>query len=71
MKSRVQKQEEFKNELEDYQRLLDTLEKTGQEMIEADHYASDKVAERVGEVVSLWKELLAATEQKGEKQKLG
>lgn len=69
MKSRVQKQEEFKNELEDYQRLLNTLEKTGQEMIEADHYASDKVADRVGEVVSLWKELLAATEQKGEKQR--
>ncbi|XP_064449588.1 spectrin alpha chain, erythrocytic 1 isoform X3 [Mirounga angustirostris] len=65
LKSRVQKQEEFKNELEDYQRLLNTLEKTGQEMIEADHYASDKVADRVGEVVSLWKELLAATEQKG------
>lgn len=69
MKSRVQKQEEFKNELEDYQRLLDTLEKTGQEMIEADHYASDKVAERMDEVISLWKELLAATEQKGEKQR--
>ncbi|XP_006740929.1 spectrin alpha chain, erythrocytic 1-like [Leptonychotes weddellii] len=65
LKSRVQKQEEFKNELEDYQRLLNTLEKTGQEMIEADHYASDKVADRVGEVVSLWKELLAATEHKG------
>uniref|UniRef100_A0A8C7C107 Spectrin alpha chain, erythrocytic 1 n=1 Tax=Neovison vison TaxID=452646 RepID=A0A8C7C107_NEOVI len=65
LKSRVQKQEEFKNELEDYQRLLDTLEKTGQEMIEADHYASDKVAERMDEVISLWKELLAATEQKG------
>ncbi|XP_027467817.2 spectrin alpha chain, erythrocytic 1 isoform X1 [Zalophus californianus] len=65
LKSRVQKQEEFKNELEDYQRLLNTLEKTGQEMIEADHYASDKVADRVGEVVSLWKELLAATEQRG------
>ncbi|XP_045640354.1 spectrin alpha chain, erythrocytic 1 [Ursus americanus] len=65
LKSRVQKQEEFKTELEDYQRLLDTLEKTGQEMIEADHYASDKVAARVSEVVGLWKELLAAAEQKG------
>ncbi|XP_034523569.1 spectrin alpha chain, erythrocytic 1 [Ailuropoda melanoleuca] len=65
LKSRVQKQEEFKTELEDYQRLLDTLEKTGQEMIEADHYASDQVAARVSEAVSLWKELLAATERKG------
>lgn len=71
MKSRVQKQEEFKTELEDYQRLLDTLEKTGQEMIEADHYASDKVAARVSEVVGLWKELLAAAEQKGENRGSG
>ncbi|XP_058556237.1 spectrin alpha chain, erythrocytic 1 isoform X2 [Neofelis nebulosa] len=65
LKSRVKKQEDFKKELQDNQRLLHTLEKTGQEMIEANHYASDKVMARVAEVVSLWKELLAAMEQKG------
>ncbi|XP_078297414.1 spectrin alpha chain, erythrocytic 1 isoform X3 [Panthera onca] len=65
LKSRVKKQEDFKKELQDNQRLLNTLEKTGQEMIEANHYASDKVMARVAEVVSLWKELLAAMEQKG------
>ncbi|XP_077616159.1 spectrin alpha chain, erythrocytic 1 [Crocuta crocuta] len=65
LKSRVKKQEDFKNELKDNQRLLNTLEKTGQEMIEADHYASNKVAARVAEVVGLWKELLEAMEQKG------
>ncbi|XP_019677904.3 spectrin alpha chain, erythrocytic 1 isoform X2 [Felis catus] len=65
LKSRVKKQEDFKKELQDNQRLLNTLEKTGQEMIEANHYAADKVTARVAEVVSLWKELLAAMEQKG------
>lgn len=65
LKSRVKKQEDFKNELKDNQQLLNTLEKTGQEMIEADHYASNKVAARVAEVVGLWKELLEAMEQKG------
>nr|XP_055190004.1 spectrin alpha chain, erythrocytic 1 [Nyctereutes procyonoides] len=65
LKSQIQKQKEFKIELEENQRLLDTLEKTGQEMIEADHYASDKVKVRVSEVVGLWKELLEITEQKG------
>nr|XP_025842109.1 spectrin alpha chain, erythrocytic 1 isoform X2 [Vulpes vulpes] len=65
LKSQIQKQKEFKMELEENQRLLDTLEKTGQEMIEADHYASDKVKVRVSEVVGLWKELLEVTEQKG------
>lgn len=65
LKSRVKKQEDFKKELADNQRLLNTLEKTGQEMIEAEHYASDEVVARVAEVVGLWKELLAAMEQKG------
>ncbi|XP_040308430.1 spectrin alpha chain, erythrocytic 1 isoform X2 [Herpailurus yagouaroundi] len=65
LKSRVKKQEDFKKELQDNQRLLNTLEKTGQEMIEANHYAADKVTARVAEVVSLWNELLAAMEQKG------
>ncbi|XP_045310794.1 spectrin alpha chain, erythrocytic 1 isoform X1 [Leopardus geoffroyi] len=65
LKSRVKKQEDFKKELQDNQSLLNTLEKTGQEMIEANHYAADKVTARVAEVVGLWKELLAAMEQKG------
>ncbi|XP_007530647.2 spectrin alpha chain, erythrocytic 1 [Erinaceus europaeus] len=65
LKSRVQKQQVFEEELLANEALLNNLEKTGQEMIEKDHYASDKVAARVSEVVSLWKELLEATAQKG------
>ncbi|XP_062959972.1 spectrin alpha chain, erythrocytic 1 isoform X2 [Cynocephalus volans] len=65
LKSRVQKQQVFEQELAANEILLNKLEKTGQEMIEGSHYASDNVAARVSEVASLWKELLEATAQKG------
>ncbi|XP_036895269.1 spectrin alpha chain, erythrocytic 1 isoform X2 [Sturnira hondurensis] len=65
LKSRVQKQQVFEEELAANEILLNNLKKTGQEMIEGGHYASDSVAARVSEVASLWKELLEATAQKG------
>ncbi|XP_032949083.1 spectrin alpha chain, erythrocytic 1 [Rhinolophus ferrumequinum] len=65
LKSRVQKQQVFEEELAANEILLNNLEKTGQEMIECGHYASDRVAARVSEVTSLWKELLEATAQRG------
>ncbi|XP_042637830.1 spectrin alpha chain, erythrocytic 1 [Orycteropus afer afer] len=65
LKSRVQKQQVFEEELAANEILLNNLEKTGQQMIDSDHYASDNVAARVREVVSLWKKLLEATAQKG------
>ncbi|EGW05770.1 Spectrin alpha chain, erythrocyte [Cricetulus griseus] len=45
--------------------MLNNLEKTGQEMIEDGHYASEAVAARMNEVANLWKELLDATALKG------
>uniref|UniRef100_A0A8C6R8D3 Spectrin alpha chain, erythrocytic 1 n=1 Tax=Nannospalax galili TaxID=1026970 RepID=A0A8C6R8D3_NANGA len=65
LKSRVQKQQDFEKELAANEIMLNKLEKTGQEMIESDHYASEAVATRMSEVASLWKELLEATAQKG------
>ncbi|XP_006895498.1 PREDICTED: spectrin alpha chain, erythrocytic 1 [Elephantulus edwardii] len=65
LKSRVQKQQVFEEELATNEILLNNLEKTGKEMIGRNHYASDKVEVRLNEVVSLWKELLDATAQKG------
>ncbi|XP_066111276.1 spectrin alpha chain, erythrocytic 1 [Saccopteryx bilineata] len=65
LKSRVQKQQVFEEELAANEILLNNLKKTGQEMIEGSHYASDSVAARLTEVDSLWKELLEATAQKG------
>uniref|UniRef100_G3S8T8 Spectrin alpha chain, erythrocytic 1 n=1 Tax=Gorilla gorilla gorilla TaxID=9595 RepID=G3S8T8_GORGO len=65
LKSRVQKQQVFEKELEVNKTLLENIQKTGQEMIEHGHYASDNVTTRLSEVASLWKELMEATEQKG------
>ncbi|XP_074246098.1 spectrin alpha chain, erythrocytic 1 isoform X2 [Saimiri boliviensis] len=65
LKSRVQKQQAFEEELADNEILLKNIQKTGQEMIDGDHYASDHVATRLSEVDSLWKDLLDATAQKG------
>lgn len=66
LKSRVQKQQVFEEELADNEKLLHSLEQTGQEMIETGHYASPQVAARVEEVLGLWKELLDATAQRGQ-----
>lgn len=65
MKSQVQKQKVFEEELAANQIRLNNIQKTGQEMIDSNHYASDKVADRLREVESLWIELQKATEQKG------
>ncbi|XP_034376138.1 spectrin alpha chain, erythrocytic 1 [Arvicanthis niloticus] len=65
LKSRVQKQQDFEEELAANEIMLNNLEKTGQEMIEHAHYASDAVATRMSEVANLWKELLEATAHKG------
>lgn len=70
MKSRVEKQQVFEEELAANEIMLNNIQKTGQEMIENNHYASDSVAARLSEVASLWKELLDATEQKGEIQEV-
>ncbi|KAM5202520.1 spectrin alpha chain, erythrocytic 1 isoform 2-T6 [Hipposideros larvatus] len=65
LKSRIQKQQVFEEELEANKILLNNLEKTGQEMTERGHYASDGVAALVSEVKRLWEELLEATAQRG------
>ncbi|XP_036058676.1 spectrin alpha chain, erythrocytic 1 [Onychomys torridus] len=65
LKSRVQKQLDFERELAANEIMLNNLEKTGKEMIEDGHYASDAVITRMSEVANLWKELMEATAQKG------
>ncbi|XP_044800096.2 spectrin alpha chain, erythrocytic 1 [Bubalus bubalis] len=65
LKSQVQKQKVFEEELAANKIRLNNIQKTGQEMIDSNHYASDKVADRLREVESLWIELQEATEQKG------
>lgn len=65
LKSQVQKQQAFEEELAANEILLNNLKMTVQKMIEDDHYASDTAAARVSEVASLWEKLLQATAQRG------
>lgn len=65
MQGKVQKHQAFEAELSANQSRIDALEKAGQKLIDVNHYASDEVAARMNEVISLWKKLLEATELKG------
>uniref|UniRef100_A0A452IVG0 Spectrin alpha chain, non-erythrocytic 1 n=1 Tax=Gopherus agassizii TaxID=38772 RepID=A0A452IVG0_9SAUR len=65
LQGKVQKHQAFEAELSANQSRIDALEKAGQKLIDVNHYASDEVAARMNEVISLWKKLLEATELKG------
>ncbi|XP_015281943.1 PREDICTED: spectrin alpha chain, non-erythrocytic 1 [Gekko japonicus] len=65
LQGKVQKHQAFEAELSANQSRIDALEKAGQQLIDVKHYASDEVAARMNEVISLWKKLLEATELKG------
>uniref|UniRef100_A0A670YZN6 Spectrin alpha chain, non-erythrocytic 1 n=1 Tax=Pseudonaja textilis TaxID=8673 RepID=A0A670YZN6_PSETE len=67
LQGKVQKHQAFEAELSANQSRIDALEKAGQNLMDVKHYASDEVAIRMNEVISLWKKLLEATELKGTK----
>ena len=67
LQGKVQKHQAFEAELSANQSRIDALQKSGQELLDGKHYASDEVAARMEEVSSQWKKLLEATELKGEK----
>ncbi|XP_056395740.1 spectrin alpha chain, non-erythrocytic 1 isoform X1 [Hyla sarda] len=65
LQGKVQKHQAFEAELSANQSRIDALENSGQKLIDMNHYASDEVAARMSEVITLWKRLLEATEFKG------
>uniref|UniRef100_A0A8D3C887 Spectrin alpha chain, non-erythrocytic 1 n=1 Tax=Scophthalmus maximus TaxID=52904 RepID=A0A8D3C887_SCOMX len=65
LQGKVQKHQAFEAELSANQSRIDALQKSGQELLDGKHYASDEVACRMEEVGSQWKKLLEATELKG------
>ncbi|XP_069465274.1 spectrin alpha chain, non-erythrocytic 1 isoform X5 [Ambystoma mexicanum] len=65
LQGKVQKHQAFEAELSANQSRIDALENSGQKLIDVDHYASDEVAARKNDVITLWKRLLEATELKG------
>ncbi|KAK2504466.1 hypothetical protein MC885_000975, partial [Smutsia gigantea] len=65
LQGKVQKHQAFEAELSGNESRIDSLEKAGQNLIDVNHYAKDEVAAHMNEVISLWKELLEATELEG------
>ncbi|XP_040260711.1 spectrin alpha chain, non-erythrocytic 1 isoform X4 [Bufo bufo] len=65
LQGKVQKHQAFEAELSANQSRIDALENSGQKLIDTNHYASDEVAARMSEVITLWKRLLEATDRKG------
>ncbi|XP_071033294.1 spectrin alpha chain [Parasteatoda tepidariorum] len=64
---KVQKHQNFEQELNANKSRIDEIASTGQELMEANHYASSRISERMMEILDLWKSLVEATERKGSK----
>ncbi|KAG8249869.1 hypothetical protein J6590_012180 [Homalodisca vitripennis] len=67
LNGKVQKHQNFEQELNANKSRMEEITSTGQELIEANHYASDRIQGRMDEIVRLWETLAAATDKKGSK----
>ncbi|XP_075227894.1 alpha spectrin isoform X2 [Lycorma delicatula] len=67
LNGKVQKHQNFEQELNANKSRMEEITSTGQELIEAHHYASDRIQSRMDEIVQLWEVLVAATDKKGSK----
>ncbi|KYQ58537.1 Spectrin alpha chain [Trachymyrmex zeteki] len=67
LNGKVQKHQNFEQELNANKTRMEEMVATGQELIECDHYASDRIRTRSDEIVTLWESLTRATEKKGAK----
>ncbi|KOC66045.1 Spectrin alpha chain [Habropoda laboriosa] len=67
LNGKVQKHQNFEQELNANRTRMEEMVATGQELIESGHYASDRIRTRTDEIMSLWESLTHATEKKGAK----
>lgn len=67
LNGKVQKHQNFEQELNANKSRIDEITSTGQELIDANHYASERINHRMVEIVELWQSLVEATERKGSK----
>lgn len=67
LNGKVQKHQNFEQELNANKTRMEELVATGQELIDNNHYASDRIRTRTEEIVSLWESLAHASEKKGAK----
>ena len=62
----MQKHQNFEAELQANQPRIESVNKAGQELIDADHYAKEEIQERIEEIQSLWQQLVEQSDRKGE-----
>lgn len=64
---KVQKHQNFEQELNANKVRMEAITSTGQELIKSEHYASPRIQSRMDEIVHLWETLVQATDKKGSK----
>ncbi|KAK3088368.1 hypothetical protein FSP39_018301 [Pinctada imbricata] len=69
LQTKVQKHQNFEAELQANKNRIENVERTAEQLIAEDHYASDTIRERVNEILKLWEQLQQQTERKGNKLK--
>ncbi|XP_034950894.1 spectrin alpha chain [Chelonus insularis] len=67
LNGKVQKHQNFEQELNANKTRMEELVSNGQDLIDSNHYASDRIRSRIDEIVTLWESLAKATEKKGTK----
>jgi spectrin alpha len=67
LNGKVQKHQNFEQELNANKTRMEDITSTGQELIEASHYAADRIQARMDEIIQLWETLVVATDKKGSK----
>lgn len=64
---KVQKHQNFEQELNANKTRMEEITSTGQELVEANHYAAPRIQNRMEEIVQLWETLVQATDKKNSK----
>ncbi|XP_077298885.1 alpha spectrin [Arctopsyche grandis] len=67
LNGKVQKHQNFEQELQTNKSRVDDIISTGQELIHQKHYASPQIESRTSEIVELWDTLAGASDKKGSK----
>eukprot|EP00118_Oscarella_pearsei_P025242 m.307813 g.307813 ORF g.307813 m.307813 type:complete len:2422 (+) comp42859_c0_seq1:216-7481(+) len=67
LQGKLQKHQAFEAEIAAHSNAIASLNKSGQEMIEAEHFASASIRERLEALAELWQLLLSRSEEKGKK----
>lgn len=67
LNGKVQKQQNFEQELNANHSRIEEITNTGQELLNSNHYAADRIRDRMEEIINLWETLENATEKKGTK----